>query len=510
MKGTLTDFFDGCAPEELDALLGEGLREDLPEEADPARLRRLALEKAGLAEPAARKKFSARRWRHVAAAAACLCLAIGICTVAADAYEYREAVEFFAANSLSAEGLTRGEIKAVYRDITTETFSCAVTAQVLQNSAPAGVEGFEIAQDQPETAGAEDLRAMWERWGALQKSGVHYEGREEYRLDEELGFEVLDKSFLERYDGVELQWSVPFIELYIQDTQPVDGGVVAWGQTPTWSSKQRSNAWLTKVDEGGKLLWKVMLSHGFDREYIAAVVENGDGSYAVFSRGDLQYLVVSRYSGAGEELSTRATEVGDLGIWGAARLGEDYIVHLGNQSSGIDRLVKIGRDGTLSDAFTYTSEDCDYYITGMADFGGKLYLSAYSVPKLPEGAEDAGGRYEIAAILDEILSRDGWEIDGGELTAMLREHYTAVLLVCDPQEGTPETFYTVRGSLGGALDGSGGTLRWDVESVADAIFSPVTNAYSIAGTCRVFRYTFSPAGELLSREDTGEVTQFAR
>ncbi len=43
------------------------------------------------------------------------------------------------------------------------------------------------------------------------------------------------------------------------------------------------------------------------------------------------------------------------------------------------------------------------------------------------------------------------EISSEELTPLVRDNYTAVLLVCDPEGGAPETFYSVQGSLGGKL-----------------------------------------------------------
>jgi len=468
-------------------------------------LDKLELVDPAFIEEAEAPKAKGSHWGRWAAAAACLCLLIGTFTLAAEAYEYREAVRFFDSYDLSTEGLTRGEIKEVYRDITTESFSYAKTAQVIQSNLSAALAGTEILQD---VSTPEEVEALWELARSGAKTGVHYQTRSEYRMAEALGFEVHDQSYLERYDGEELVWSVSFSEFYLEDYKPVSGGVLTWGRTPTWSSQQTAFAWLAKVSDRGELLWSVQLRHGFQREYIAQVLENEDGTYAVFSRGDLEYLTLSQFSEAGEEESSHQTQVGNLGIWDAARLDGDYIVHLGNQAEGVDRIVRVDREGLLSDAFTYTAQDCDYTITGMAEFAGKLYLSAYCVPKPPEGAQ--GSRHEIAGVLDEIFARPSWEIEGEELTALLRDHYTAVLLVCDPQTGTPQTFYSVQGSLGGALHTEGEALLWDVESFSDACFSPATSAFSIAGTCQVFRCSFDRAGNLLGQEKTGEAVPYYR
>ena len=169
--------------------------------------------------------------------------------------------------------------------------------------------------------------------------------------------------------------------------------------------------------------------------------------------------------------------------------------------------MKLSRDGGTLDTFIYEGEDCDYTITDMIEFGGRVYLSAYAVPK----QTDRGGRYEIADILAYLFDNNIWEISSEELTPMVRDNYTAVLLLCDPEGGAPETFYSVKGSLGGKLAiNNTGELAWDVESVVDTFFSPATSSFTIGGTCQVFRYTFDEAGTLLRQEDTGETVPYRR
>ena len=467
------------------------------------------------------KRSGKTLWIKIGAAAACLCVVLTTGAVAADARAYNEAVDFFQEYGLSTEGLTRMEIKAVYRDITTKTYSYSKTADVIQRNISAGFSGTEIAQDEP---APQDIAELWEQIKATENKGVHYRPDYLYRQDEALGFSVHAKSILQKFDGNKLLWNVSFTEFYMEKWTEVSGGVLVWGYTPTWSSAQRANAWLAKVDDRGDILWKTELPHDFQREYIAGVLENGDGTYAVLSRGDLKFLVLSQYSPDGTEISTHKTEVGNEGIWNIARLGEDYIVQLGNKSTNVERIVRVDQDGNLTDAFAYTSEDCYYYITDMAEFAGKLYLSAYSVPRLSDEGDNAGTRYDIAAVLkyiddnnlnqynetppsdnDNLYS----EIPNEVLLPLLRNHYTAVLLVCDPSEGTPQTYYSVQGSLGGKLT-AGDELAWDVESFSSAVYCSFTSAWTISGTCQVFRYSFDTNGTLLSQEKTDEVTTFAR
>ncbi len=454
--------------------------------------------------PASRRKAPTfRRW---GALAACVALIVGLAgaAIVAEAKEYRAAVAFFEDNGLSTEGLSRSDVKAIYRDITTQRFTYDKTAEVLERSVP----GLEIDQRQPTP---EELAALWEqnaRRSARPETGISYRLDYQEKLDEALGFDVLDKSIVSCYRDGEPLWAAEFPDFYVEDSVSTAAGTAVWGHNDTWSSEQSVYAGVARVDESGNILWQRKLEHGFEREYIAAVVDSGDGTWAVISRGDFRYLCLSQYDTDGNELFNYAAEVGNYGVWNVARLGDGYLVQLGNSAEGeTARLVKLDREGALLDTFTYEGEDCDYYIQDMAEYQGRVYLSAYAVPK----QTGKGGRYEVAGVLDYLFDNNIMEISSEDLTPLVRDNYTAVLLLCDPEGGAPETFYSVQGSLGGKLTvNDAGELAWDVESIVNTFFSPATSSFSIGGACQVFRYTFDDAGALLSQEDTGESAPYRR
>lgn len=210
----------------------------------------------------------------------------GTFAVVAEATEYKAAVQFFDDYCMSIDGLTRGEIKAVYRDITTKSFTYSKTAEVIRDSISAdNIGGYEITQDDPTP---EDIKNLWNyknytgSFIGSTQTGIHYKYHSEYKEDETLGFEIHDKSYLEKYAGDELLWSVSVSDFWIEYYSLVSDGVIAYGRTDTWSSNQKSHAWMAKIDLDGNLVWQKMLSNGFDREYISAVIENNDGSYAVW------------------------------------------------------------------------------------------------------------------------------------------------------------------------------------------------------------------------------------
>lgn len=454
-------------------------------------------------ETVGRRKVSTYlKWR---ALAACLALVVGLTgiAIAAEAREYNMAVEFFDENGLSTEGLSRKDVKEVYRDITTQHFTYGKTAEVIQRAVP----GVEIFQKEPTP---EELAALWNenvQNVATQRERVSYLVDVEERMDEALGVDVFEKSLLHCYWDGALVWTAEFPNFYVDGYTSVSGGLAVWGYNLTRSSEQPTYVWVAQVDDTGKVLWERQLDHGFQDEYVAAVLDNGDGTLAVISRGDFEYLCLSQYDLAGKELSFHKTQVGNQGIWNATHLGEGYLVQLGNKQEGeTARLAKLDRDGNLIDNFTYEGENCDYYLTDMAEFGGQVYLSGYAVPK----QTDEGGRHEIANILNYVFTKDNLQISSEELTPMVRENYTAVLLLCDPEGGEPETFYSVKGSLGGALNVDSEQLRWDVESITSTFFSPATSSFTIGGTCQLYRYTFDKHSTLIGQEDTGETVPYRR
>lgn len=455
-----------------------------------------------------RKAPRVRRW---GALAACLVLVtvLGGLAVAAEAKEYHAAVEFFEDYGLSTEGLSRADVKAVYRDIISQRFAYGKTAEVLERAVP----GLEITQRQP---APEELEALWNRnvWYVAQPgAGISYRWDYLDREDEALGFDVFDRSVLECYRDGSLLWTAEFSDFVVEDSAYTSAGTAVWGYTYRWSSEQSSPGWLARVDESGNILWRRRLEHGFQDEDVAQVLDNGDGTWAVISRGDYERLCLSQYDIDGNELSFRQIEVGRVSVRNAARLGDGYLVQLQDISTwdmptrDAEHVVKLDREGNLIDDFTYEGKDCDYHLTDMIEFGNRVYLSAYAVPKQTGG----GGRYEIADILAYASDRGTAEIHSEELTPLVRDNYTAVLLLCDPEGGAPRTFYSVKGSLGGTLTvNDAGELTWDVESVADTFYSPMTSSFSIGGACQVFRYAFDTTGSLLRQEDTGETVPYRR
>ena len=455
--------------------------------------------------PAPAKQTHRILWRTLAACVALIAV-IGSAAfaLAAEARNYNAAAQFFEEYGLSTDGLSRAEVKAVYRDITEKQFSYEKTADVIRQAVP----GWEIQQAGPTH---EELAAIWDKnvWmNSITKKGISYRVDAQYVYDPQKGFEVLDKGILECYQDEELIWSAEFRDFYVEGYSHTKDGTVVWGRNETSSSDEKICGWIALVNSEGTMIWQRRLSHNFKHEYVASILSNGDGTWAVISRGDLKYLCLSCFDADGSEISFHKTEVGNLGIWNAARLGDGYIVQVGSLTSRDTALIyKMDRDGNVTDSFSYEADDCEYYITDLIEYGEKVFLSAYAVPM----QNDEGGRHEIANVLAAVFSKENWDISSEELTPLVRDNYTAVLLLCDPGGGDPKTFYSVNGSLGGRLSvNDAGALEWNVESITSTFYSPATSSFTIGGSCKVFRYTFDAEGALTGQTDTGETVPYRR
>ena len=460
--------------------------------------------------------FYAYGFKRMLAATACLLLVLGLgfggYAYAAEVKEYNAAVTFFAENNLSTEGLTRAEIKAIYKDIITESFSYGKTGEIIKNSLTSEqIGGYEIWQGEPTP---EDVENLWNyksdcAWFVPFEQDL-YEFHVEHICNQE--GRVVDKLFyMEKYVNDVAVWRVE-LPFSWGDYYEVADGVIAFGDESSWDSGEKTvDSWIAKIDHDGNLLWINQLQNGFQQEYAEGVLVNADGSYTLISRGDDCYLCVTRYSSDGQQLLYKQTDIGSHGIGEMANYGTDYLLEVTTNDASA-QFIRVDSEGTVLDGFTYQDGENNYVIQDMIEWAGKVYISAYAVPEQPRTGPYYSNRQEIQPILDYVFGQKIGTISNEELTPMVRDLYTAVLLVCDPAKGGKmETFYTIRGSLGADLFISDdGRLIWETESITDTFFSIATSAYTIAGNCYVYQYAFDDTGVLYSKGKTDRVTNYYR
>jgi len=424
--------------------------------------------------------FSSNGFERVLAAMACLVLLIGLgfggYAYAAEVKEYNAAVAFFAENNLSTEGLTREEIKAIYRDITTQNH----TNETLENAtqAPDKIPGYEIPQ---ETISKEELEEI--KNNRVPGNSMYYRikpGNSTY--------------YIEKYEGDTLVWTVEWNEHGVPGYAVVSDGILVFD-----CNFVGNRTLLYKYDLDGNLLWTDYQDNGFEWEYITCVVENADGSYAVISsaheNGEM-YLSLSQYTADGERLLYKSNPAESPSRF-VVKLGNGYLVKLAG-----DQLVRMDQQGNVEKAFSYESDDCTYHIQSMIEYNGKVYLSAYAMQKWKPEELDEQGRSPIEQYIRQMHKQGTWEFETEEFASILRQRYTALLLVCDPVSGVPQEYYSVSGSRGGSLlIGEDGLLIWNVESIVSAGYSYMWYEYA---ACCCFRYYF--VDDSLQHQEQTDIT----
>ncbi len=434
-----------------------------------------------------------------------------VVAITAEAKEYREAVRFFDENGLPMEGLTRSDVKAVYKDITTQKFTYGKTAEVLK----ATYEGWEIIQNEPTP---DELSVAWNSnmWSFKPvKKGFSYEKTITSAKNESGTFD-LEATVVTCYRDGGKVWQQAFPGAYISDCVKTGTGTVVWGtdESLSLSNPERTvmYAFIAHVDDGGNVTFSRTFVHGFIREDILNAFDNGDGSLTVISRGgtNTNTLCIADLDAGGRETRCIKKVIESSGaITHATRYNDGYMLLMkAYQETG--SLLYVDREGNVTGAFSYEEDGFRYEIRDMAEFGGRIYISTYAYP----AAETSFGRDEIGGVLQHIYNDPDnvkWNIQSGELTPLVRDVYTAVLLVVKPGSGEVDKFFSVKGSLGASLNaGASGTLDWDVESITTTFFSPATNSFTIGGRADVFRYSFDESGNLLGHAQTGETAPYRR
>ena len=512
MENKFTEIMDELSPEELDQLL-DGVEESA-DEVSSARINKLVKERAfGSGKVKTVRRLPKRAvWAIAACIALVIALGVGTYAYAADVKEYKAAKEFFMENGLSTEGLSRTEIKAVYRDITTESFTYDKTADIVESALLSGtVPGWrlsdsELIDDRPDNEGK-----VW-MLEQTELSGNRYILR---TVNEEKdGFTDFAGMVIEKHFGEELIWERGFDGLRIYPVAETDDGVVFGG---IWYDEEdESHSRLVKLDPNGDTLWDI--EFGAARERVFSLIPKDDGSIAVFSDIDYKGVVLTLVSQNGEVLKRSEHPYSDCYTAKAALRDGGYIGSFdSSKRSELGSFVLADEEGNITNRFRIEMEGELCLVQDVIEYNGRIWLSVYTVPDdavIDTSDERFKEFYSSHQELQPLIGLiDGGFVDADRpwLTQKIKERYTAMLLIFDPEKNTPEEFYSAGGAIGAELRiDENGNLVWDTQDIRYTRFSPATSAYSFIGYSEVIRYRFESNGNLLEREKTGEYKVFYR
>lgn len=456
-----------------------------------------------LREAEAYQKSSRRLlpWRAAAAVLAAV-LVLGGVAFTAEAAEYQRAVAFFQEHSLSMEGLTRSEIKELYQDITTKRFTYEKTAEVLVSTVSGQIEGYQIPQEDPTAEQLADIFSLWDTWAQLREQeemigpGIIYDFESTYTTDDP---DLRSTTIRKYFDGV-LQWEKKLGQFRANALVAGPDHICVYDN----GSFNNTYPKFSVLDFSGNILYIEYILPGNHRERIREALVTED-SVIILTIIDSEWIGFYEYDFSGNQLHFNQIDTRGIGLRNLVAISDGYLVQ--NYSTLNDeyaRLLKLDKNGNPIATLTYGSDEYAYRIQDMIEYKGRIYLSCYQIPSY-----DPQGLQEISPILDQV---DDWiNCTSEELTPLVKAHYDAILLVCDPDSGEATTFYTVDSALGAELRISDdGTLLWDVEVVSNTYLSIATSSFTIGGISQVFEYRFDEAGTYLGHEDTGLLAEFRR
>lgn len=558
MKKDLTEILDTLTPKELDTLPEEVFQTEALDDATLKRIQNTVAEKTGLilgtvtdatcsdnntteteeATPAYKKansthtvpKIAPKTFRRILAAVACVALlagaGAGAYAYAAARKEYKNALTFFYENELSTEGLTKNEIKEVYRDFYSLSFDNDLTTNVLLNSRPDVVRGYEITGDTyewdttvPDTSLSDYKTPVYYEFERLYTDieGTYNPQTQAYR-------QQFEESIFRKYRNGEKVWELSFQDIKIYDYygDPVDDSkpVLVYGTELSSPDSKDEIVTIIALDADGTVLWETVQNNTPGSEQIDAILSNPDGSYTAFGRcaADNKQtdncLCVNKYDKDGTPLWSNTINISDHTIENVALTESGYLMHLSSYVvTDFARVLKLDFEGNLVGDFRYESEECDFYIADFCEYDGIVYISGYATPKAPRSIVNYGRR-------DTFLLRmelgDGVIRSDEDLLSMFRDNFTAVLLVCEPDSGTPKEFYSVAGSLGDEVYVTGDSVCWFTKDIIDSSYSAdfqfddfgvTTTNSKLAILCRFYANIFNPDGTFKEQKKLDLMTE---
>ena len=435
-----------------------------------------------------------RRKLAVLAIAAALLIVGGTTVSASEAIQYGRAVDFFEEYDISRNGLTRSQVKKIYRDITTQSFTYEKTEQALAS----GLEGYEI---QSEPLDPDELSRLWmavygmKRRAAATLSDAEYYYSHVMSEDESNPFyyDLLSK----RVNGTVL-WKKRFDNFYTEAICAFgDRILVAGNMISDGIINSDSAVTVCLINSDSSVAWQCEYNSDRDKTAVEYILREDDGfvMFAV-SRDDL-WIVKIGMDGKIISQEHIGCNSADMSIIGVTRVGGGYLFLT---ESGMCSI----KNGKISDTVHYTVDGAHYAINGMIEYNGVVYLS---------GTVLRGYDPSNSGLRENYLKAYGKYGQTDEnCLEFFKKNTASVLLVCDPRSGEALKFYTLPESAGSCLEIKEGRLVWTVNRYrkAELLEGNIDTHYIATGCfaeleCDVWEYVFDPYGQLTAERDTRDI-----
>lgn len=434
-------------------------------------------------------------------------IVLGTYAIKAEAKEYQNAVEFFEANELSLDGLTRYEIKEIYKDITTNKFEYEKTGEVIVESIKNKVPGYSIEKDNVSSIEITSVWELWEKIRDLEENPipkVHYDYNPYNIINANQSIDCT-KYILTKYEDEKVCWNLDIyysIDGYIEK----DDYLLVYGdQLHYYSTEYAKKTYITKVSTDGVIIWQQEFN---DSNRFYEIFINNDDSITAFINKTykLTYLKIYNLDSNGVIIDSSENYFNYYQVKNVVKLKEYYLIYLEDKNLNT-KFAKINFDGTLESEISYHDEKYKYLFTDMIEFNGQVFLSAYAVPYFEDSIY---GRGEISKIYDIVHEMDYENVTNEYVLSLFKNHYKAVLFICDNNSGDLKTFYSVDSAIGSNFIIENNNLIWNVEYFESMMYSPATSSFTFGGVTQVYNYIYDERGQFVGVNKTDELRIFRR
>ncbi|MBQ7700298.1 MAG: hypothetical protein IJT49_08165 [Clostridia bacterium] len=523
MKKDFYKILDNCSEQELEILL-QGVKVSSGSSAEK-RIKNKVFSKLGISGKAKKNTLPRRIIAVSAATVAVLSLSVGIYAAYTEAAEYTEAVEYFEENGFSVAGMTRSEIKTLYREIKSRlviTKEDGKTDHIYAKDVVTGTEldGYDRVVENTE----KDVINCF----------IKVDWRDFYSSFERVG----SSHFYVTHNG-SMVFDYEARGVYLFNYCAVSDGYILVGDhidlTP--DNDISCCGCIIKLDLQGKQLWQMYLDKNGDHQLPyeftinVAVKENSDKTVAVLgqgfkaltdSDGNIVYygdrlikydfgtiwFFLYEISADGNIINTKEHPSNDsYEIKSFLKMGDGYLLKLN------ETFVSLTSELEVVNAVNYSEAGYQYVINDICEYDGKIYISADRLALSPNGVDYTHSATKIGAYLlghlfkgieKDQLPLYALNLKDEDVTDTVLNSVSAVLFVCDGDMSAPAAFYTVTGAFTKNLSVNDGKLVWETNNIEscsgkhEGYFrdsEKARNSFRISVICECTEYNYTFKGD---------------
>ena len=419
--------------------------------------------------------------------------------VSVEVQAYNEAMDFFKEYNLSAEGFTRSEVKKIYKDIVSKSFTYEKTEEALAS----GLEGYEIQTKPLDSDSLNRLWLTWYQYKAEEKDedpvSQYYYSHGHYGGLPYMNHGISLCQYKNKGDKYKDRlWEIYLDNLWGEQCVATPTGVLLIGRPGYNDEDINYKLRVYSVNDDSTEAWRKDLDCPLAKPEVHYLTYD-DGIITVYAtQREYNYLWIAKMDLDGNIIDQEMLDAGTK-IYGIDKL--EYVGDSCMILTSSGELVRI-TDHQVKTSMNYNNGEDVVRISDMVVYNGLVYLSGNI-------STEWSKEYEL---YKDQFGENG-TTDKKAQIEFAKEHHSAVLLICDPETGEPVSFYTVSGAEESLLEVKDGKLVWSVnrfraianvtfngDSTADKDYYWYTGSFPIKAD--IWKYVFNYYGQLVGEKDT--------